>query len=326
MVLSEATLLKWMREIDVHPDDKPHFLNVTRHDMDAFIFIKAKKIAQDVVRTRANDSFFRRRDIRVLMNQTLVSFCAFYRIDYMQGLNEVLAPTLLIERFGETKLGVDAEPSTHNNVTEDDAYDGDMDPLYWETIVNSWETTFKAYMPNLVLFEQIILRLAPAVFKTFGMSALQSQLVNFQLLFSFHDPELSGYLRLQGMTADVYTVSWFITLFSRKLEIPLVLHLWIKLTVGNEAPSALVLFIAVALLRDRRSLIFDTPTDKLPQLMVSMQFASTHDIDNVFSAAIKLYKCTPRSTIINMHILGFDKHLDDSLREIYLEDAMVSEF
>ena len=66
----------------------------------SYQFIKkvseARVIEQDVVRTRANEAFFRSSKIRGLMKQTLLRYCGFYHLEYMQGLNEILAPLLMI--------------------------------------------------------------------------------------------------------------------------------------------------------------------------------------------------------------------------------------
>jgi len=55
---------------------------------------KSRVIEQDVVRTRADEAFFAARSVRCLMNEVLVRYCAHNRLQYMQGLNEILAPFL----------------------------------------------------------------------------------------------------------------------------------------------------------------------------------------------------------------------------------------
>ena len=53
-------------------------------------------ILQDVARTRSDEVFYTGESVQMIMCKALQYFCAHYRLEYMQGLNEVLAPLLAI--------------------------------------------------------------------------------------------------------------------------------------------------------------------------------------------------------------------------------------
>jgi hypothetical protein len=303
-----GTLEEWSFILRDHPA-QPAFLSASREAINAFSFIKSKKIALDVVRTRADDMFFAQKKIRVLMIQALIAFCAFYNIDYMQGLNEILAPTLVIG---------------HDYIAEKEKQDDSDDEMHvpdHDEMTNNWRE-FTDFFPNLIIFEQTINKLSPALFATYGVSALHGQLVSFQLLLSFFEPLLSGHLRQQGMQGEVYAVPWFITLFSRKLSIPLVLYLWQKLlSLSN---PVLMVFLAVALLSDSRDELFSIPIDKLPQRMVNLKFLDERHIDCVIDHAVHLFYCVPQTIISTVRRSGFVSDIDDGDRESLVNLLMVS--
>jgi hypothetical protein len=53
-------------------------------------------ILQDITRTRGDESLYTIESVQVLMREALRSFCSFHELEYMQGLNELLAPLLAI--------------------------------------------------------------------------------------------------------------------------------------------------------------------------------------------------------------------------------------
>lgn len=133
-----------------------------------------RTIKQDVLRTRGDDDFFRDSDIRNLLKVSIEAFCLCHDINYMQGMNEILAPILTIDTSNVL--------SSFNN----DTLQSDVEP---------YDPTLLKYRVNLLLFERFVKRLCPATFSSKGVNALQAQLTSFHLLLTYHDPVLSTYLR-----------------------------------------------------------------------------------------------------------------------------------
>ena len=77
----------------------------------------ARVIERDVDRTRSNDSYFRDKKIRLLMKECLVRYCAYYKIYYLQGLNEILAPMLTLRRATTASSGTLSEPFFYGEVS-----------------------------------------------------------------------------------------------------------------------------------------------------------------------------------------------------------------
>jgi hypothetical protein len=83
----------------LHIDDDPHTSRAQFWALSAEAKEEVKEqrtIGMDVVRTRADEPFFQGEIIRELMSKALQCFCGYYDFEYMQGLNEVLAPLLAI--------------------------------------------------------------------------------------------------------------------------------------------------------------------------------------------------------------------------------------
>ena len=65
-------------------------------DADRMNVLEQRVILQDVTRTRTDEVFFTGETIQMLLREALCSFCAYHKLEYMQGMNEVLAPLLAI--------------------------------------------------------------------------------------------------------------------------------------------------------------------------------------------------------------------------------------
>ena len=65
-------------------------------DADRMNVLEQRVILQDVTRTRTDEVFFTGETVHMLLREALCSFCAYHKLEYMQGMNEVLAPLLAI--------------------------------------------------------------------------------------------------------------------------------------------------------------------------------------------------------------------------------------
>jgi hypothetical protein len=84
--------------------EKPRFLTVSNKTSQSISELRV--IEQDVMRTRSNEPFYEHKSIQYIMKRILIKYCAFHSIQYMQGLNEILAPLIT---FGKIRISATAE-------------------------------------------------------------------------------------------------------------------------------------------------------------------------------------------------------------------------
>ena len=201
---------------------------------------------------------------------------------------------------------------------------------------------FNKFKACLLIFEKFVDRLAPVIFSTegniiiiilvliiivilimyiiLGVQALQTQLASYHSLLYYYDAELSAYLSRQGMTADIYAPSWFITLFARRLPVHIALYLWDLLLQSNK--SHLIILIGVAFILKHRELLMNKSAESLPETLVCLRFRSTVEVKETFIKALELEISTPPSAIRDIQRLGFDSSLPDNEREPGLYELM----
>ena len=300
---AENRLEKWKELLGIDGNiDSADFEHVTREEV--LKNTKTRVINQDVLRTRADEPFFRYPFVKCILKQTLIRFCSHHRIDYMQGLNEILAPVLTLNTisFDASKYSI---PSGGDDVVDNDDYSDVKHP----------------FGINLIIFEKLMAKMSPTTFSTRGVNAIQVQLTAFHLLLTYHEPVLSMILRKEGMTPDIYAMSWLITLFARRQPISRALHIWDILLQLN-TPHISV-FLAVALIRSHKNKILSSCADALPETLVAMKFESDDEIDTVFADALRMLQSTPRGIINELEKLGFSTAIEESVREKGLKDLWV---
>lgn len=264
---------------------------------------KTRVINQDVLRTRADENFFRSNLVQAVLRHTLIRFCSFYRIEYMQGLNEILAPVLAMDSAVVEQVVKDDAESTH-----------DFASLDYGKLVHPFQT-------HLLIFERLMVKLSPTTFWTKGVDALQVQLTTFHLLLMYHEPVLAIILRKAGMTPDIYAMSWLITLFARRQPVQRVLHIW-DLVLQTDSPQVWV-YLAVALVRSRKNTLLGLCADRLPETLVGLKFESDEEVDAVFAQAVALMRITPSHLTEELSTLGFGRKVTERDREKGLKDLWV---
>lgn len=295
---------------------------------------EARVIEQDVMRTRADEAFFRQDSVRRLMKHALLRYCGYYRLEYMQGLNEILAPLLVIDVADTDNniLGPSVDESTNpetdfsapssSSSSSSSSPDGGSSPRRRAVSpIGDDESCVRNCNLCLALFERIIERLAPVIFATRGVQGLQAQLASLHLLLYYFDAELSGLLAREGMMTDVYAQSWLITLFARRSPVHIALHLW-GLLLRLQKPH-LTIFIAVAFILRNKQTLISLPTELLPETLVRLRLSSEAEVDALVARALELEACTPPSALADIYRYGFDVTLPDKERAPGLRDIMV---
>ena len=272
--------------IDSLGNVEPKFWHAS--DIDLSAVPEARVIEQDVKRTRADEIFYSSEKTRQVMLQALLRYCAFFRICYMQGLNEILAPLLSLNANFDSKhneKGTPQQPERINDALTDagQVLSTSVGQIDDEDTVSDWthvEVLDTEFDVHLAVFEKLMERLAPVTFSTEGVQALQSQLASFHMLLYYFEADLASFLAREGMTADIYAPPWFITVFARRAPVNIALHLWARLLRSNK--PHLVIFLGVALMQVNKKLLMNISSELLPETIVRLHFKSIVDLDEIF--------------------------------------------
>ncbi|KAG7401126.1 hypothetical protein PHYBOEH_002684 [Phytophthora boehmeriae] len=241
-------------------------------------------IAADAARTRGNEARFKQPETVELVIKLLTYYCKCRSIQYKQGMNEVLAPFLLLTEQRE----------------------------------GSEESVPLAEGAVFQCFYALIDKFLPHVFVDREFRSLQCSFQLYRLLMLYHDPELCHYLDQHDMTPELYVTPWFMTLFARLLPPDFVFYLW-DFFLLEEDPY-LLHFVAYALVAANRKRILEADVAMLPQVLSSLTFASRDELEQVCSDALAISEATPRSFKRDLYSVcygGFTEAMAPFLEQLY---------
>ncbi|KAG1696593.1 hypothetical protein DVH05_018286 [Phytophthora capsici] len=216
-------------------------------------------IAADASRTRGNEPRFQQPETVELVVKLLTYYCKCRSIRYKQGMNEVLAPFLLL-----TERREGSEESV---------------PLAEGVVFQCFYALIDKFLPHVFVDKEF--------------RSLQCSFQLYRLLMLYHDPELCQYLDQHDMTPELYVTPWFMTLFARSLPPEFVFYLW-DFFLLEEDPY-LLHFVAYALVSANRDKVFQADIAMLPQVLSSLTFSSRDELEQVCSKALAISESTPRS-------------------------------
>uniref|UniRef100_A0AAV1VAJ8 TBC1 domain family member 23 n=1 Tax=Peronospora matthiolae TaxID=2874970 RepID=A0AAV1VAJ8_9STRA len=241
-------------------------------------------IAADAARTRSNELRFKEPETAELVVKLLTYYCKCRSIQYKQGMNEVLAPFLLLTEQRE-------------NCTE-------RVPLAEGVVFQCFYALIDRYLPQVFVDKEF--------------RSLQGSLQLYRLLMLYHDPELCHYLDQHDMTPELYVTPWFMTFFARSLPPDLVFCLWDLFLL--EAGPYMLHFVAYALVAANREKIFEAEFAMLPQVLSSLTFSSHHELERIYASARAILKATPHSFNRDLYSIcygGFTNAMVPFLDQIY---------
>jgi hypothetical protein len=193
-------------------------------------------------------------------------------VKYKQGLNEVLAPFLMLGlpedgpdggppsrafRSPPPALGAGAVEPTGSgpHALPDvppglaDAEAGAKDAAIGTAVLQISDGAVMA------LFSRMVARFAPRLYACDDdeFVSLQCSMRLFRLLLQHHDPELCKVLDQYDVVPELYATPWFLTLFARSLSRPMLFQAWDFLVVCCRKPGPAVLHtMALAFLISHR--------------------------------------------------------------------------
>ncbi|KAI9143714.1 rab-GTPase-TBC domain-containing protein [Paraphysoderma sedebokerense] len=127
-------------------------------------------------------------------------------------------------------------------------------------------------------------------FTTDNSAALQEYLAIFKHLLSFHDPELSVHLDSIGFHPELYSISWFLTLFAHVLSLDKIYQLWDSILLG---PPSLPLYTGVSILILSRSILLSSDFSTCI-VTFSAEFPEV-DMEKCIEMAVNMCRETPKS-------------------------------
>lgn len=206
-------LLLRLRSEDLLAEDPNRFAQTARHAVATEN--SREQIEKDVERTRPGLARFKQPAVRGALLRLLSLFCERHKVAYVQGLNELLAPFILLADTGSN-------------------------PRIAYALFSAFVACFAPW--TLEASETRMFEVLKRLFKY------------FERLLLYHDPELYWLLDRHTMTPDLYATSWFITLFSRNFTVESVLALW-DLLLLEDNPLGTSFFAIALLRSKREELL-----------------------------------------------------------------------
>jgi hypothetical protein len=235
----------------------------------------------DAQRTRQELAEFRSDAAMERVAKILTFFCKCHHTPYRQGLNEVLAPLMVLS--GEA---------------------GSLPP----GVVYS------------LLQRMIVLFLPAAYGADDDFMGLQCSLQFLRLLLLYHDPELAKLLEQHSVTPELFATPWLITLMARGVPIDVVYVLWDTLVLHSVAfrppegtalhagvsvgPGLLHFLVLALLIRNREKLISGvaadstlgiSPAAELPMIAARLTITTVADARATIELGCALAGNTPDS-------------------------------
>lgn len=178
---------------------------------------------------------------------------------------------------------------------------------------------------QLAFFSAFIDLFQPSIFIDDSFGVLQCVFKLFDMLISYHDPQIHRHLSLDMMSPELYAASWFITLLANRLESDVVFHLWDRLLVDHSEHPYMQYFIWLALLIWNRRTILAS-SDLLPEVLNQIVIESDHQVDCIVKMAHHFCCDTPQSmlTLIETVIQSGDLLIDSPLFSHIMSSRCVS--
>uniref|UniRef100_A0A7S1ER00 TBC1 domain family member 23 n=1 Tax=Timspurckia oligopyrenoides TaxID=708627 RepID=A0A7S1ER00_9RHOD len=170
----------------------------------------------DSIRTRADIEYFQNENTRAAMIRLLSLFCFREHVNYIQGMNELLAPWMIL-------------PGIQEN------------PRRVLLLMRAFAHKFLSFL--LVKKNHDAFAGLKLVFEA------------FTALMHYHDPQLASHFELNHVSVDLFATSWILTAFSRNLSIELTLTLWDRMVLDAESPCGLLFFCLELLMSNRNQLL-----------------------------------------------------------------------
>ena len=225
-------------------------------------------------------------DVRALLNRAARlaprGSLAWARVRNRQGMNEILAPFLLLAAQEEGTGSSASNPSAGSSAPDGNA--------------GQTRRGLRDESGTFNMFYAFLTRQLPNMFRD-GFHSLQYLLRCLGLLLQFHDPELAKFLEQHDIGQPaLYATSWILTAFSHDLPMPTLLALW-DTYILEESPL-LHLFVSLAWLLHFRQQFLSANSDSAHDVVVRSMSPASHTYSVLLSSIARspygfLLHCAP---------------------------------
>ncbi|KAH6934762.1 hypothetical protein HPB50_000693 [Hyalomma asiaticum] len=124
---------------------------------------------------------------------------------------------------------------------------------------------------------------------------LEKYLAVFSHLVAFHDPELTNHLDSIGFLPELYSIPWFLTMYTHVFPLHKIFHLWDTLLLGRDS---FPLCVGVAILQQLRTDLLSFGFNECILLFSDMPEI---DIQRCVQDSIRIFCSTPQSSTFRAH-------------------------
>ena len=142
------------------------------------------------------------------------------------------------------------------------------------------------------MLSRLVTRFLAGMFLQKNTSQLQTQLIVFNQLLAYHDPQLFLHLQEQQFNPELYAIPWFLTLFTHILSIESTMRLWDFLFLHD---ATMIHFSSIAVMRQLRTRLLGIDFNDLVLFFSELHSKSQIDMSQVLSDAVRIARVTPPS-------------------------------
>uniref|UniRef100_A0A6B0VFX4 Putative serine/threonine protein kinase n=1 Tax=Ixodes ricinus TaxID=34613 RepID=A0A6B0VFX4_IXORI len=124
---------------------------------------------------------------------------------------------------------------------------------------------------------------------------IKEYLAVFSHLIAYHDPELTNHLDSIGFLPELYSIPWFLTMYTHVFPLHKIFHLWDTLLLGRDS---FPLCVGVAILQQLRSDLLSFGFNECILLFSDMPEI---DIQRCVHDSIRIFCSTPQSATFRAH-------------------------
>uniref|UniRef100_A0A224Z9W1 Tbc domain-containing protein n=1 Tax=Rhipicephalus zambeziensis TaxID=60191 RepID=A0A224Z9W1_9ACAR len=124
---------------------------------------------------------------------------------------------------------------------------------------------------------------------------IKEYLAVFSHLVAFHDPELTNHLDSIGFLPELYSIPWFLTMYTHVFPLHKIFHLWDTLLLGRDS---FPLCVGVAILQQLRADLLSFGFNECILLFSDMPEI---DIQRCVQDSIRIFCTTPQSSTFRAH-------------------------
>ncbi|XP_077518932.1 TBC domain-containing protein kinase-like protein isoform X1 [Amblyomma americanum] len=124
---------------------------------------------------------------------------------------------------------------------------------------------------------------------------IKEYLAVFSHLVAFHDPELTNHLDSIGFLPELYSIPWFLTMYTHVFPLHKIFHLWDTLLLGRDS---FPLCVGVAILQQLRTDLLSFGFNECILLFSDMPEI---DIQRCVQDSIRIFCSTPQSSTFRAH-------------------------